>query len=126
MRNDPKPAEHNVSIQTISHDYSPNVNTITKEGIGKTVEAPRKGETGCFYLGTILAQTMCPAVLQRSDAAAEDGCTTAPVSSCSPDGTGGVERARQLNSRECVCNVSGVGGGPDELAVGTCSSPVPC
>lgn len=39
---------------------------------------------------------------------------------------GGVERARQLGSRERVCNVSVVEDGLDELAVGTCSSPVPC
>lgn len=39
---------------------------------------------------------------------------------------GGVERARQLGSRERVCNVSVVEDGLDELAVGKCSSPVPC
>lgn len=74
------------------------------------------------------ALTMCPAVLHLSGAAAEDGCTTAPVSSCSPDGTGLVVlRGRGSWAHGSACaNVSNDGEGLDELAVGTCSSPVPC
>ena len=115
-----------MSIQTISHDYSPNININTKGGNGENSGGAPRGETGCFYLDTILAPWVCQAILQLSGAAADNGCTTARVSSYSPDGTGGVERARQSSSRENACNVFNVGGGPDELAVGTCSSPVPC